>query len=461
MKMITVKAKECPIICEADVVVCGGGPGGLGAAIAAARLGKKVVLVERFGALGGLVTTGLVNTCMSAVWLSGDKMLIKGIFKELVDRCVEKKGAIRGYELKYSNKFFMYDMSRCEKDLQVTPFDPEIYKLVADEMVEECGIEVMYYTMATGVILNDRLIKGIVVENKNGTQVLMAKQFIDATGDASIARMCGLPCTLGNGEKTPMAMMFHFGGGSDVAPSYKPDVTEVPYGAVNFFPMMRKGEYRAEMTRYIGDTTNATDLTKATIACRKQIPDVIEYLKKNVQGCEDIYLISTGSVIATLATPRIVGEYMLTKDDILELKMPEDRIALTAYGIDIHSTEEGGQNYLHWLNPGEYYGIPYGILYPKDGIDNLLAAGRVVSADYEASTAVACSGICMAVGEAAGTSASLCIDRDTIPRNLDVKELQKTLLEHGSILDPVPIPSQEATDSKWTYYKRKNGEWNF
>ena len=459
MKMYELKARNCPVIREADVVVCGGGPGGLGAAIAAARQGMKVVLIERFGALGGLLTTGLVNTCMSAVWLSGDKILIKGIFKEMVDRCVEKGGAIRGYELKHSNKFFMYDMSRCEKDLQITPFDPEVYKLVADEFVSECGIEVMYYTMATDVVVSNRMIKGIVIENKSGAQILMAKQFIDATGDASIARMCGLPCTLGNGEKTAMAMMFHFGGASDVAPSYKPDVKEVPYGAVNFFPMMRKGEYRAEMTRYVGNTTNAVDLTKATMVCRKQIPEVIEYLRKNVPGCEDIYLVSSGSVIATLATPRIVGEYMLTKEDILELRMPDDRIALTAYGIDIHSTEEGGQNYLHWLNPGEYYGIPYGILYPKDGIDNLLAAGRVVSADYEASTAVACSGICMALGEAAGTSAALCIKDNTIPRNLDVKKLQKTMLENGAILDPVPVPSQESSD--WTYYKRKNGEWNF
>ena len=238
MKMYELKARNCPVIREADVVVCGGGPGGLGAAIAAARQGMKVVLIERFGALGGLLTTGLVNTCMSAVWLSGDKILIKGIFKEMVDRCVEKGGAIRGYELKYSNKFFMYDMSRCEKDLQITPFDPEVYKLVADEFVSECGIEVMYYTMATDVVVSNRMIKGIVIENKSGAQILMAKQFIDATGDASIARMCGLPCTLGNGEKTAMAMMFHFGGASDVAPSYKPDVKEVPYGAVNFFPMM-------------------------------------------------------------------------------------------------------------------------------------------------------------------------------------------------------------------------------
>ena len=194
------------------------------------------------------------------------------------------------------------------------------------------------------------------------------------------------------------------------------------------------------------------------MTCRAQIPEVIEYLKKNVPGCEDIYLISSGSVIATLATPRIIGDYMLTKEDILELRMPKDRIALTAYGIDIHSTEEGGQNYLHWLNPGEYYGIPYGILYPKDGIDNLLAAGRVVSADYEASTAVACSGICMAVGEAAGTAAALSIRENSVPRKLDVEKLQKVLVENGAILDAVPVPGTEELD--WTYYKRKNGEWN-
>ena len=242
MKTYELAAKECPVIREVDVVVCGGGPGGIGAAIAAARQGMKVALLERFGALGGLITTGLVTTCMSAVAVSGDKLLIRGIFEEMVNRCAAKGGAIKGYELKYSNKFFTYDMSRCEKDLQIYPFDPEVYKLAAEEYVKEYNIEVMYYTLVTDTIVEDRLIKGIVIENKSGTQILMAKQFIDATGDASIARMCGLPCTLADGQKTPMTMMFHFGGASDVAPSYKPDVTEVPYGAVNFFPMMRNGE---------------------------------------------------------------------------------------------------------------------------------------------------------------------------------------------------------------------------
>lgn len=448
MRTYKLGEKECPIIRDVDIVVCGGGPGGIGAAVAAAKLGARVVIIERFGSLGGLTTTGLVTTCMSGVAYSGDKILIRGVFEKITDMCVSKGGAIRGYELKFSNKFFMYDTSRCEIDRQVTPYDPEVYKLCAEELMDEYGIEIMYYTLVTDTIVEDGVIKGIVVENKSGAQVIMGKEFIDATGDASIARMAGIECTLDKGEKTPMTLMFHFGGAKDIAPSYRPNVEEVPYGAINFFPMIRPGEFRAEMTRYVGNAINGEDLTQATITCRKQIPQVIEYLRSHVPGCEDIYLVSSASVIATLATPRIIGMASLTEKDVVEQTMPEDRIALTAYGIDIHSDKEGGQNELHWLTPGKYYGIPYGVLVPKNGVNNLLAAGRVVSADYRASTSVACSGICLATGEAAGTAAWLSIKNNTNPRELDVKLVQKVLVENGAILEPEQVPDR---NNDWSY----------
>jgi len=447
---VHINAKDCPVIRKVDVIVCGGGPGGLGAAVAAARLGANVVILERFGALGGLTTTGLVTTCMSAVALSGNKILIRGVFEDMVERCVKKGGAIRGYELKYSDKFFMYDTSRCEIDQQITPFEPEVYKLCAEEMMEDYGIEIMYYSLVVDVVKDGNFITNIIIENKSGTQAIQARQVIDATGDSSIARMAGVECTLADGEKTPMTLMFHFGGGRDVMPSYRPNVTEVPYGAVNFFPMLRPGEYRAEMTRYVGVTIDGDDLTKATITCRKQIPEVIDYLRKNVPGCENIYLISSGSVIATLATPRISGLKSVREEDIFNLNVPDDRIALTAYGVDVHSDEEGGQNELHWLKPGQYYGVPYGILIPRTRVDNLLAAGRVVSAHYRAATAVACSGICMATGEAAGTAAYLSIKNGTIPRELDVSSVQKTLVDNGAILEPVDVPENRLD---WSYEK--------
>ena len=314
--------------------------------------------------------------------------------------------------------------------------------------MEEYGIEIMYYTLVTDVVMEGEHIQGVVAENKSGCQVLLGKQFIDATGDASVARLARIPCTMAAGEKTPMTLMFHFAGGKDVAPSYRPNVKEVPYGAINFFPMMRPGEYRAEMTRYVGVAIDGDDLTQATITCRRQIPEVIEYLRRNVPGLEDIYLVSSASVIATLATPRIIGMASLTEKDVLEQTLPQDRIALTAYGIDIHSDKEGGQNELHWLTPGKYYGVPYGVLVPREGADNLLAAGRVVSADYRASTSVACSGICLATGEAAGTAAHLSIKGNTTPRELDVKLVQKTLIENGAILEPEQVPEGKGD---WSY----------
>ena len=140
MKTVNIPAKACPVVDEVDVLVVGGGAAGIGAAIGAAQCGASVALVEYFGALGGLLTNGYVTNCEAGVAISGDKILIKGVFDKLVTRMVEKGGAIRGYDLIRSNKYYPFDTSRCENDLQITPWDPEAFKLSADELMAEHGV---------------------------------------------------------------------------------------------------------------------------------------------------------------------------------------------------------------------------------------------------------------------------------------------------------------------------------
>ena len=155
----------------------------------------------------------------------------------------------------------------------------------------------------------------------------------------------------GVGFRGSMTLMFRVGNVKNIVPSYQPNVKEIPYGAVNFFPLIREGEFRVEMTRYIGSETSAEDYTQGTIACRKQCGEVLQYLKDHWTGFEDAYLIDSAPVLGTICQPHLSGVQSMTKEMIMNQIVPEDRIAITAYGIDLHSPEVGGQNVLFYLEP--------------------------------------------------------------------------------------------------------------
>lgn len=442
MKTMTLPAQECPVVAEVDVLVVGGGAGGIGAAVGAAQNGASVAIVEYFGCLGGLLTSGYITNCEAAVAVSGDNILIKGVFERLVDKMVEKGGAIRGYELAQSNKYYPFDTSRCEKDLQITPWDPEVFKLSADELMEENGVQTFYYTMVTKILMEGNRVIGAVIENRSGRQIILAKRVVDSSGNLTVAIKAGAECR-GVGYKGAMTLMFRVGNVKNVVPTYKPNVPEIPYGAVNFFPLPREGEFRVEMTRYKGSENDAADWTNGTIECRKQCGMILQYLKEKWTGFEDAYIIDSAPSIGTICQPHLVGEKTMTKDIILHQTVMDDRIAITAYGIDLHSPEVGGQNVLYYLEPGQYYGVPYGVMVPKSPVENFLVAGKCVSADEDATSGVLCSGICMAMGEAAGTACAISIQDNVSPRNVDIRKVQKGLLEHGAILDPVPVPKRK------------------
>ena len=402
-------------------------------------------------ALGGLLTNGYVTNCEAGVAISGDKILIKGVFDKLVTRMVEKGGAIRGYDLIRSNKYYPFDTSRCENDLQITPWDPEAFKLSADELMAEHGVKVYFYTQFTEILKEGNKVVGGVIENRSGRQVILAKRVVDCTGAAAVAQMAGAECC-GVGRKGSMTLMFRVGNVKNVVPSYKPNVKEIPYGAVNFFPLIREGDFRVEMTRYIGSENSAEDYTKGTIECRRQCQEVLQYLKEHWIGFEDAYIIDTAPTLGSLAQPALVGEKKMTQEMILKREMPDDRIAITAYGIDLHSPEMGGQNFLYYLTPGEYYGVPFGVVVPKSPVENLLVGGKCVSTERDAFSSVCCSAISMATGEAAGTACAISIREGVNARDVDIGMLQQALVKNGVLLDPEPAPSVE---KYYVYPKRE------
>ena len=352
-------AQEIPVKAKVDVLVCGGGPAGIGAALGAAKGEVSVMIIEKNNCLGGLATTGLVTTFAGSSIFSDSedddpvvnrRQVIKGVVWEFIERLIQEDGAISPEEL---NKTGQNDAAT---------FDIEVYKRVADEIMEEWGINLLYHTMITGAIMDGETIKGVVIENKAGCQAILADVIIDATGDGDVAYLAGASYKMGrdeDGKTQPLTTMFRIGGMPEVGKEQIEKFSKYPkgkvqpyflfweapefiYGHVCIFGTPRKGEYRCEMTRSVDKNgLNPDDLTKAEIECRRQIPKIVEYFRKEYPGAENVYLIDSAGTVGVQDSRRIVGEYEMTMDDLLECREFEDVIALGCYPIDLHNPMGG------------------------------------------------------------------------------------------------------------------------
>jgi len=409
-----------------DVLVCGGGPAGICAAVSAARNGADTMLVERYGYLGGMATAGLVFPFMTR--FAGDERIIDGVFQEIIER-LDAKGGYGGPD-------------------RPAMFDTEMLKVVADEICIESGVRLLFHTMLCGAEIGNARIDRAVIHNKSGERGIRAGMYVDATGDADLAYLAGVPCEKGReGDHLtqPMTLNFRMAG---VDKSRMPDrntITEFylkaraegridcPRNDVLWFVTPREDEIHFNTTRIIrADATNAEDLTRAEIDSRRQVMQYVAFLKSDVPGFENAYLEMTAAQIGVRESRRIVGEYVLTAEDLLSARKFDDCIARGSYNVDIHDPDGGG-TVIKRLAPGESYDIPYRSLVPKK-IDNLLVAGRPISSTHEAHSAIRIMPIAAAIGEAAGAAAALCVRDKTIPRKLDVGELQRVLSAQGANL---------------------------
>lgn len=409
-----------------DVLVCGGGPAGICAAVSAARNGADTMLVERYGYLGGMATAGLVFPLMTR--FAGDERIIDGVFQEIIER-LDAKGGYGGPD-------------------RPAMFDTEMLKVVADEICIESGVRLLFHTMLCGAEIGNARIDRAVIHNKSGERGIRAGMYVDATGDADLAYLAGVPCEKGReGDHLtqPMTLNFRMAG---VDKSRMPDrntITEFylkaraegridcPRNDVLWFVTPREDEIHFNTTRIIrADATNAEDLTRAEIDSRRQVMQYVAFLKSDVPGFENAYLEMTAAQIGVRESRRIVGEYVLTAEDLLSARKFDDCIARGSYNVDIHDPDGGG-TVIKRLAPGESYDIPYRSLVPKK-IDNLLVAGRPISSTHEAHSAIRIMPIAAAIGEAAGAAAALCVRDKTIPRKLDVGELQRVLSAQGANL---------------------------
>jgi hypothetical protein len=419
------QARKVPIIREVDDLVVGGGMAGVGAAVAAGRMGLKTLLVEYFGCLGGNGTSGMVNNFCGYTTFGKDAMqIVQGVGGEVHRRLFERSGV---------------------SSLTSYTFNPEVLKMVLDEMMGEANVELLYYTQMVDPVLEGASIKGAIVANKGGRQAILAKRVLDCTGDGDVCASANVPFELGDGKGGFLAsdMVFHL---VNVGENFDP-ATVTPAAA----EAMKSKQYQITRAQAIIQNiiipgaywvnwagvpwaVNGVDpfsLTRAAIDGRKVVRELRRFLRDEIAGAENAEVIDTAAKVGLRETRRVMGEHLLTGDEVLQGTKFNDGIGACAWPIEIVDPAKGRR--FVWLKDGDYYLIPYRCLIPQ-GVNNLLMAGRFVSCTHEAQASARVMGPAVVMGQAIGTAAALSIQEGVSPRELDVRLLQTELKNAGAFL---------------------------
>ncbi|NPV80253.1 MAG: FAD-dependent oxidoreductase [Firmicutes bacterium] len=414
MEFVKESERKTPIIGKYDVVVVGGGVAGIVSSIAAARNGAKVALIEQYGFLGGTATAGLM-ACINGFRNQrkpNHVQTVRGIAQEFIMRMRQLDGV---YLENTSYEQETYDIDAGELPYCVG-FDPEVFKYVAIKMVLEAGAELYLHTYALEAIVDGVRIEGVIVHNKSGRQAIMANVIIDASGDGDIAASAGAPFVIDeeNGHMMKMTQMFRLAN---------LDLSRLDTGHVH--GILIKNTYVSWGGTVSANGIDADSLTRAEVDVREQTWEKVRELKK-LPGFEDALLIETATHVGVRETRRFVGEYTLTEADARDDVRFDDVIAISSNPVPAYY---GYRYYYEHLG----FDVPYRCVVPKK-IDNLLLAGRNISMEQPPFQSARSMAPNMAIAQAVGTAAALCIGNGVRPRDLDVKELQAKLSEQGAVI---------------------------
>lgn len=442
-----------------DVAVIGGGPAGTVAAIASARRGAKTILIEQHAYLGGAMTAA--GTGPQMTFHAGTTQVVRGIPEEMTQEMI-RRGFCTGH--------VPDGVGFCSS---TTAFDPEGMKIVWEDMAMDSGVTLLYHAVFTGCQVEEGVIRSAQIYTKGGFYQLNAKVFIDASADADLAYDAGIPCTFGRDSDNlaqPMTMNFHVYGVNreelaeyvennlddmfhltpkQIKPLRRYDISgafskvnqakaagEFTYNrdTVLAFETSNDGEYVVNMTRIAKHSAvDAFQLTEAEIIGRKQVQETLHFLQKYIPGFENCKLAYSGPNIGIRESRKIHGIYRLTVEDLIENVMFPDAVAMGGYPIDVHSPD--GNNTVHrFLKPGSWYSIPYRSLVTKE-IQNLIVAGRCISATQEACSSTRLTPIVMALGQAAGTAAAQSVATGEAANALNTDQLRQQLVADGAFLE--------------------------
>lgn len=459
---VTLPPRKARLAGSCDVLVVGGGPAGIGAALGAAAAGAKTILVERYGFLGGNATAALVMPLMSfftehprrrqlgtrlllpADHGPGDPVLA-GAVRLFLHRLVDQGGAIPPSE---------------ETGFTV-PFDPELFKLVALELLDEAGVQYLFHAFASGVVGEGRP-EGVVFETKSGPVLIRARNIVDCTGDGDIAAAAGAPYEVGrdtDGLVQPMTLLFRMmdfertafetyvkehpkqwrgvhGLWDLVHQATEAGELDLPREDILFFATPHPREVSVNSTRVTRPTpllgTDVWDLSYAESVSRRQMRQIVAFLRRYVPGFEAAYLGQSGTHIGVRETRRVQGDYRLTREDVLTARKFDDVVARSTYPIDVHNPQGTG-TVLERLPPGEAYDIPLRCLLPQE-LENVMTAGRCISGSHEAHSSYRVMPVAMAIGQAAGACSALAALKGAPPRALAPPDVQRELLRQGADL---------------------------
>lgn len=444
IETVTEPARNTRLYGTFDVIVLGGGPAGIAAAVAAARAGAATLLIERYGFLGGMGTAaGVTNFCgLHANRFGRMEQVVHGIADDLLD------GISRLDGLKEPHTVF--------GKIQAQAYDTAAYKLAADQLLLDAGVKILFHSLGAGVLMGtERQIDTLFIETKSGRRAVRGRVFVDGSGDGDLAAWAGAPYELGDGAGSMMfpSTMFRINDvdrNAEAARAWEPIAgmmlaatrdtgRQFPRQIPIIRPQKHGIEWRANITQ-VGnkdgtavDGTDADQLSYGEIEGRRQVRDTFDFLRQNVPAFVNAYIVDLPPQLGIRETRRIVGDYQVSEDDVLRCASFPDTIGVNGWPIEDHIA---GNIVFRWPDiPGSrgFNHLPFRMLLPQQ-VDNLFVVGRCASMTHRGQSAARVSGACFVMGEAAGTAAAMVIQSNGVCREVDVGTLQATLLNNGVYL---------------------------